>query len=74
MFLVCVCVQSRKLEKQVERLKVKASQQAEDIERLKAECDEMASLKVYCSILFRTTPVTELYILSRLSVMSRRVR
>ena len=41
---------------------MKASQQAEDIERLKAECDEMASLKVYCSILFRTTPVTELYI------------
>ena len=44
---VCVAVQSRKLEKQVEKLKVKTAQQAEDIERLRSENTEIASLQVH---------------------------
>ena len=46
-----VAVQSRKLEKQVEKLKVKTAQQAEDIERLRSENTEITSLQVHTTLL-----------------------
>ena len=42
-----IVIQCKKLEKQVERLRVKVAQQTEDSERLRAENTEMGSLLVY---------------------------
>ena len=71
-----IVIQCKKLEKQVERLRVKVAQQTEDSERLRAENTEMGSLQVYTCmyafiaqrlLYYRLYPV-------RLGVVSRRVR
>ena len=45
--LLCVLFQGRKLEKQVEKLRRRSAQQADDIERLRSENSEMELLRVH---------------------------